>query len=152
MSFLSFLSMAEALALAENLYADEDVKPEKALIAHVMRVWHETAEELGRLVPATHRVARARAGGSDNARKPGVARMFLPEPFDGTVRWDLLTPLPARHEQEKHARGCPLAVGENARPKPAPNLLRVTRVLGLMGGYRANEFGRVQEHWDVHGG
>lgn len=138
------LDMSEAEILGNLLYADEPVTPMKALIAHVMRVRHENSAEicgLARSIASSTTVLPALASASvrnDNEK----AYIFMAEPFDGVVTWDLLTPLVARHLQNKYGFRVVVAAGESSGPKYGPNVLSLysgLRDVGLYGGGEAEE-------------
>lgn len=121
------LTMSEAEKLGLMLYADEPVTPIKALIAHVMRVRHETAEELGGL-------ARAIAITTKKLPEVGTAPYALvSEPFDGAMTWDLITPLVARHLLRFHGLQVVMPAGESSGPKYGPNLLHLSKALRKAG-------------------
>lgn len=128
------LSMREAERLGKLLYADEPVTPLKALIAHVMRVRHETASELSGLARAvsssTTPLERPVSIGSEAEQMPFA---LVAEPFDGALTWDIITPLVARHLYHKHNMQTVMPVGKSSGPKYGPNLLDVCDALRKVG-------------------
>lgn len=136
------LSREEAYRLGQVLYRDEAPTPTKALIAHVMRVRHETSDELAGLAKAVADMTRANitslskslsrdAHGADGALFKSPPTAILAEPFDGVLTWDLLTPLIARHVQDTYGLRAVMLAGKSSGPKMGPNLRDLGAALGL---------------------
>jgi anthranilate phosphoribosyltransferase len=104
----------------------------KALISHVMRVRHESEDELiGLAMAAAASVNPAFKSATAMAGDVDFLTAHLAEPFDGTSTWDLLTPLIARHLKVRYDICAVLATGASSGPKYGPNLLDVARELGV---------------------
>ena len=153
------LSLVEARALGGLLYSPGGDVNLKALVAHVMRVRHESDEELAGLCLAAAGGVSTRfthLRGAD-----GGVYVHIAEPFDGTVTSDLVTPLLGRWLL---ARGLlpVLAVGESSGPKYGPNLRDVGAELGMarcasaedvVGQFRRGvEYGVLVDQSDAHAG
>lgn len=130
------LSTEDAAALGDLLFdrhlTDEvDVWVVKALIAHVMRVRHESSEELCGLAKAARRTIshafRVSTEGVENER-PYV---HVAEPFDGTITNDMLTPLLCERLRDVYGLRTVMSVGVSSGPKYGPNLRDVALELGL---------------------
>lgn len=105
----------------------------KALIAHVMRIRHESADELIGLAFAASASASVERPKGFVSKQPLLRPLFahLAEPFDGSFTWDLLTPLIARYLRERHGFNVVLATGVSSGPKFGPNLRDVALELGI---------------------
>lgn len=131
------LSQNDACTLGHLLYADEPVTPLKALIAHVMRVRHESSDELAGLAIAVAHTTRTNLHintSSTSSYVPPLKELrtaILAEPFDGVVTWDLLTPLIARHLHHKWALQVVMLTGESSGPKMGPNLHDLAKTLQI---------------------
>ncbi|CAN8070306.1 unnamed protein product [Agarophyton chilense] len=122
------LGRTDAAALGALLFRTDGDYALKALIAHVMRVRHESACELaGLALAARHSVEASFAG----APRSSHAYALIAEPYDGTQRAALLTPLLAYHLYRRHALRVVLGVGESGGPKRACNLRDVARALSM---------------------
>lgn len=143
-----FLSQEEACTLGLLLYADEAMFPMKALIAHVMRVRHESAEELAGLAQAVMAETKQLGRPKDRIGRSNRPFALISEPFDGVVTWDLLTPLVARHLSREHGLDPIVSVGESSGPKYGPNVQGLMRELQMEGF----DFGTMAEQAQVHGG
>lgn len=157
------LAMEDAKELGTLLYStrtnDVEGMPVKALIAHVMRIRHESAEELAGLACAAHSTLSP-AFVTDEV--PNCAPfVHIAEPFDGTITWDILTPLLARHVKETYKFNTVLATGKSAGPKYGPNLRDIAGSLGvpfsrnweeLLNDCEACEFGAAVDQSDCSEG
>jgi hypothetical protein len=132
------LSVERAQELGALLYSAENnnsitVMQLKALVAHVMRIRHESEDELIGLARAAastlHPAFHTRASGGPTTTFPPTALMA--EPFDGVVTWDLLTPLLARHLATRYGLGVILSTGASSGPKYGPNLRDLARELKI---------------------
>lgn len=121
------LTMQEAERLGALLYSGV-ATPLKALVAHVMRVRHETATELAGLAIAAGKTVPDSFCGEKDA---DVAYVHVAEPYDGAITWDIITPLLCRHLYEKHGMRPVMGVGESSGPKYGPNLCDVATELGI---------------------
>lgn len=105
--------------------------PLKCLIAHVMRIRHETSAELVGLsrAIAARTVAPVLSGPSAATRRV----IQLAEPFDGVRACgsELLTPLLADRLADRHDAAVVLSVGASGGPKYGPNLEAVSAALGV---------------------
>lgn len=105
--------------------------PLKCLIAHVMRIRHETSAELIGLHRAisAQTVAPVLSGPSAATRRV----IQLAEPFDGVRACgsELLTPLLADRLAARHDAAIVLGVGASGGPKYGPNLEAVCAALGV---------------------
>lgn len=105
--------------------------PLKCLIAHVMRIRHETSAELIGLsrAIAARTVAPVLSGASAATRRV----IQLAEPFDGVRACgsELLTPLLADRLAARHDAAVVLGVGASGGPKYGPNLEAVSAALGV---------------------
>lgn len=145
------LTMDEAASLGELLYTPHSLEQVsvwviKALIAHVMRVRHESSEELAGLAEA------ARRGLSPSFRTPkeGIQIdtgpfVHVAEPFDGTITNDLLTPLLCHRLRDVYGMRPVMSVGLSSGPKYGPNLRDIAQELGL-------QFCKSVEHVAVRAG
>lgn len=129
------LDRKEALQLGRILYGcskNNPPTPVMALVAHVMRVRHETNDELSGLAAAVRETtvkldhlnssSFARNGNgastittsattnnsssstsSEKLQANDNRYFLLSEPFDGAITWDMLTPLLARHLTQAYA-------------------------------------------------
>ncbi len=165
----SSLTLEEIEEQVNRLYPflgkDISAKAEKALIAHVMRIRHETAEEIAGLAlaaqstlsPAFKTAIPVDEGSNGISLAPFV---HIAEPFDGTVTWDVLTPLITRHLRETFGFNTVMSTGYSAGPKYGPNLLSVAQALGIPFSRNAaelrencnNEYGAVVQQSDVSPG
>lgn len=102
---------------------------EKALIAHVMRIRHETAEEIAGLARAARNTLAPQF--RTERFEGGSLFVHIAEPFDGAVTWDIITPLVARHLREKYGLRTVMVGGATAGPKYGPNLIDVVQELGV---------------------
>lgn len=133
------LSVEQATELGKLLYSAENNTETtlqlKALIAHVMRIRHETSAELIGLtssLPFVVNPAFMATSDSKNTWTAGVGEVALiAEPFDGVQTWDLLTPLLARHLRMTRNCGVVLSTGESSGPKYGPNLRDAAKLLGI---------------------
>ncbi|GAB0493486.1 hypothetical protein MMPV_004769 [Pyropia vietnamensis] len=105
--------------------------PLKCLIAHVMRIRHESSAELiglNRAITA-QTVAPVLSGPSAATRRV----IQLAEPFDGVRACgsELLTPLLADRLAARHDAAVVLGVGASGGPKYGPNLETVCAALGV---------------------
>ena len=127
-----FLNITEAENLGRLLYCIDENEPPAiaALIAHVMRVRHETGTELAGLARAVNKNTKKLWKNEDNVDKRFL-RAHIAEPFDGTMTWDLLTPLICKYLKENYGIQSVMGVGRSGGPKMGCNLLDVTRSLGL---------------------
>lgn len=136
----------------------------KALIAHVMRIRHESTDELTGLA-----IAASSSAGIDAQRNAHAGQSvstqgkfaFLAEPFDGSVTWDLLTPLLSRYLRQNHGFNVVLGTGASSGPKYGPNLRDVALELGIpfakdtsevMAKAQASEFGVAVDQADISPG
>lgn len=105
--------------------------PLKCLIAHVMRIRHETAAELIGLSQAIAARTVAPVLSGPTARTQRV--IHVAEPFDGvrSCGSELLTPLLADRLAARHDAAVVLAVGASGGPKYGPNLEAVAAALGV---------------------
>lgn len=146
------LDRNEAVQLGRILYGcteNSPPTPVMALVAHVMRVRHETNDELSGLAAAVRETTvklghlnssfasfarngnrtsttSATTNSSSSELQASDNRYFLlSEPFDGAITWDMLTPLLARHLTQAYASsGFKVIVpcGETSGPKYGPNV------------------------------
>lgn len=126
------LNVREAELLGGLLYGVDEGsvgwRPVKALVAHVMRVRHETDEELSGLALAAKKTLRA--DWFDGVGLGERRFALVAEPFDGTITADLLTPLVCKRLRE-YGLNPVMAVGESSGPKYGPNLRDVAKLLGV---------------------
>lgn len=133
------LSREDAYRLGQLLYDDKAPTPIKALIAHAMRVRHETSDELAGLAKAVADSTRAYIGsllkpsfhGTASTRTQLSPMVIIAEPFDGVLTWDLLTPLVARHIQNTLGLRAVMLAGKSSGPKMGPNLRDLGEALAL---------------------
>lgn len=134
------LSREDAYKLGQLLYDDQAPTPIKALIAHVMRVRHETSDELAGLAKVVADFTRANVKSFSTSFSRGVdvdgftkslPTAILAEPFDGVVTWDLLTPLVACHIQNTLGLRAVMLAGKSSGPKMGPNLRDLGEALAL---------------------
>lgn len=122
------LDCTETEALGGLLLSRDGNWAVKALIAHVMRVRHESASELAGLCVAAWRSVADRFV---KRERTAHAYALIAEPYDGTITWDMLTPLVAKHLHDKYGMRVVLGVGESSGPKYGPNLRDVAGEMGI---------------------
>jgi len=104
----------------KNQMRDLDMDPLRALVAHVMRVKHETSDELCGLVEAALGSTPLLGSRDNDASRPAV---HLAEPFDGVEHSFLVTPLIAHHLSRKWSlRTSYIAGSSNPGPKRGFNV------------------------------
>lgn len=139
-----YLDRDDAYKLGRLLFSadnnDRASLPLKALIAHVMRIRHESSDEIAGLAAA------AASSLNDNFLLPSGLAEFkkrpvahLAEPFDGTVTWDLITPVLGQHLITKHGFSVVFAAGISSGPKYGPNLRDVAIAMDLPFAHSARE-------------
>ncbi|PXF44599.1 hypothetical protein BWQ96_05676 [Gracilariopsis chorda] len=122
------LDERETATLGALLFSKNGDWAVKALIAHVMRVRHESASELAGLSVAAWRSVKDAFVKRERTRHTYA---LMAEPYDGTRTWDMLTPLVAKHLHDKYGIRVVLGVGESSGPKYGPNLREVAREMGI---------------------
>lgn len=157
------LSLEDSDELGRILYAagnnDSSTLPIKTLIAHVMRIRHESHEEISGLAMA----AASTLSASFSAVPAVTSTVYahIAEPYDGAVTWDLLTPLLCRHLRMQHGLHPVMATGASSGPKYGPNLHDVAVALGMKCSRDAaevatragcDEFGAVVNQSDASAG
>lgn len=148
------LSILQSAHLGRLLFAcGMKTQPMKSLIAHVMRVRHESEYELAGLSIAT---SESLSGDFSDAlgyvpRRDG-RYVHVAEPFDGTATWDLITPLLCRHLKMEYGLRPILSVGESSGPKYGPNLRDVTQRLGIPFAKSAEEVASVSRNGECEYG
>ena len=131
------LSTPEAERLGALLFSSPspDVQPcllpLKCLVAHVMRIRHETSAEL---IGLNQAIAARTVAPVLSAHEHHTRRVIqLSEPFDGVRACgsELLTPLLAMRMAARHDAAVVMAVGASGGPKYGPNLAAVCTSLGV---------------------
>ena len=102
----------------------------KCLIAHVMRVRHESCEELSGLAKAARGTVNSEFKRPVDFRESIPSTALIAEPFDGVNKNYMLTPIVAAHLQKQYGFVPLLSCGSTSGPKYGPNLKMVARELG----------------------
>lgn len=113
-----YLSMSLAEELGRFLFSKKTGDELRGLAVSILRVRYETPEEYAGLLSAMRQTLSKEFSGSS---KKGEAIIQFSEPFDGVERSFLITPLLARHVQERGYRAVSL-VGRSPGPKSGLNL------------------------------
>jgi len=113
-----YLSMSLAEELGGVLFSKKTGDELRGLAVSILRVRYETPEEYAGLLSAMRQTLSKEFSGSS---KKGEAIIQFSEPFDGVERSFLITPLLARHVQERGYRAVSL-VGRSPGPKSGLNL------------------------------
>lgn len=145
------LSVEEAFDLGCHLYAQTNsiYSPEwpvRVLIAHIMRVRHETEDEIRGLCVAA-KETKSKHWGTVVSTQHTILQVA--EPFDGVITWDLITPLLCKVWRETYAVQPVMVVGRSAGPKYGPNLRDVVNMLGVPRCTSAHDVFSIESQWGV---
>lgn len=156
------LNMEETETLGKLLFTDapESITTQaaKVLVVHVMRIRHESATEIAGLARAAAATLSPEFRASTTTTAAAAPFVLLAEPFDGTITWDILTPLIARHLRNTYGFHTVMSTGASSGPKMGPNLRALATQLGMSFARNADElqeaaeFGAVVDQKHISGG
>lgn len=102
----------------------------RAMLSHVMRIRHESGEEIAGMADAVNEGVWGGLG--EQGVSEGRARaVLIAEPFDGCATWDMISPAVALHFGRRWGMGAVWSVGESSGPKYGPNLRHLAQELGV---------------------
>jgi anthranilate phosphoribosyltransferase len=120
------LDQQTAHKVGQFLFSDMPGESARGMIASILRVRYETAEEYAGLLQSMHETFSPAFATKDKASQTLIQ---IAEPFDGVDQSNLITPLLAKHIQEQFACTVINLVGRNSGPKFGNNLQDVARKL-----------------------
>jgi len=133
-----YLSGEETEELFDVLFASDACKLAQALVLPVMRVRHESSQELAAMARSLMKTALPQFSQASSPLPKGPPVAHLAEPFDGISRSVMVTPLLAAHLQTKWGMRVVTHMGSSSGPKYGPNTKDLVNVLGPSDAPRLN--------------